>query len=427
VRETMTKKPRKKKKIESAEIQSVESNAESAESTESTESIQADQQVEAALPDPVEQEVAAETSESEEQPASEESLPVLNEAPASDEPVSVSQETSTDDLLDDVRRSLMEAETLEEEKKSKKWWRRVAKGSKKDKSAEAEKAADVEVNLPTVSAPADLAEEQVEEKQSEEYLDEIDELIGMLVTEEAESARPAAAAAEVSSEPEAEIEVDIEEMKKQAFRPRGEDEQENITEVRSIALEDGEEVFVEVQTTAQDPLEERLAALENVFRPYRRYVYFGLAFLGLIMAVIASVVLFNVYQQNRPQVPTEVSNLPFPTSMSLPGGLNFNLGKGSLQDGQWNPRGPEWLQGTEVCRWVAIPWSRQLEAVIRTLNKDDQIEIVMSNNDRLVYKVYSVRELSNEELQKVPTDSPCLLLVLAKADSDMRWVLTALP
>jgi hypothetical protein len=49
------------------------------------------------------------------------------------------------------------------------------------------------------------------------------------------------------------------------------------------------------------------------------------------MAVIASVVLFNVYQQNRPQVPTEVSNLPFPTSMSLPGGLNFNLGKGSCR------------------------------------------------------------------------------------------------
>ena len=99
----------------------------------------------------------------------------------------------------------------------------------------------------------------------------------------------------------------------------------------------------------------------------------------------------------------------------------------SLQDGEWNPRGPEWLQGTEVCRWVAIPWSRQLEAVIRTLNPDDQIELAMSNNDRLVYRVDSVNELSNEELQAVPTDSPCLLLLLAKADTETRWVLTALP
>jgi hypothetical protein len=419
----MPKKNRKKNPVikifENTEIESVEAHA------KSTKSVNVDPQAEVVLPDPIQEEDAVKMPEGEEQPASEESLPVLNEAPTSDEPANVQEESLADDPLDDVRRSLMEDETLEQEKKSKKWWRRGAKGSKKDKSAEAEKAVAVEVNLPTASAPADLAEEQVEEKKSEEYLDEIDELIGMLETEEAESGRPTAVAVEVPTEPE--VEIDIEELKKQAFRPRGEDEQENITEVRSIALEGGEEVFVEVQATAQDPLEERLAALENVFRPYRRYIYFGLAFLGLIMAVIASVVLFNIYQQSRPQVPTEVSNLPFPTSMSLPGGLNFNLGKGSLQDGQWNPRGPEWLQGTEVCRWVAIPWSRQLEAVIRTLNKDDQIEIVMSNNDRLVYKVYSVSELSNEELQKVPTDSPCLLLVLAKADSETRWVLTALP
>jgi len=415
----MPKKSRKKtpvKKIfENTEIESVEAH------TESTDLAQVER--------PVEQGAVAEMSEGDEQAASEESLSVLDPAPASDESVNVPDETSADDLLDDVRRSLMEDETLAEEKKSKKWWRRGAKGSKKDKSAEAEKAVDVEVNLPAVSAPADLAEEPVEKEV--EYVDEIDELIDMLESEENESGRQAGVAVEAAPEPEIEpeVEIDIEELKKQAFRPssEGEQEQENITEVRSIALEGGEEVFVEVESKTQDPLEERLAAWENALRPYRRYVYFGLAFLGLIMAVIASVVLFNVYQQNRPQVPTVVSNLPFPTSMSLPGGLNFNLGKGSLQDGQWNPRGPEWLQGTEVCRWVAIPWSRQLEAVIRTLNADDPIEIVMSNNDRLVYKVYSVSQLSNEELQELPTDSPCLLLLLAKADSETRWVLTALP
>src|SRR6185295_3418337 len=135
----------------------------------------------------------------------------------------------------------------------------------------AEKAVEVEVNLPAVSAPADLAEEPVAEKESE-YVDEIDELIDMLESEENESDRQTAVAVEVASEPEIEpeVEIDIEELKKQAFRPRGEDDQESITEVRSIALEGGEEVFVEVQTTAQDPLEERLAALENALRPYRR-------------------------------------------------------------------------------------------------------------------------------------------------------------
>jgi hypothetical protein len=51
----------------------------------------------------------------------------------------------------------------------------------------------------------------------------------------------------------------------------------------------------------------------------------------------------------------------------------------------------------------------------------------MSNNDRFVYKVYSVRQLTSEEMLDLDSNSPCLLLVLAEADTDSRWVLTALP
>jgi hypothetical protein len=113
--------------------------------------------------------------------------------------------------------------------------------------------------------------------------------------------------------------------------------------------------------------------------------------------------------------------------VSLPGGWSFKLAKGSLVDGEWNPRGAEWLQGTEVCRWVALPWSRQLEAVVRTLNPKDPIELVMSNQDKLVYEVYSLRQMSAEEMQALDSNSPCLLIVLAEADTEKRWVLTALP
>src|SRR6185436_5545581 len=150
----MPKKSQKKipvKKIfEDTEIESVEARA------KSTDSVQANPKDEAVVPDLVEQEAATEMSGSDEQTISKEVPPVLNAAPASDEPVNVPEEDSGEDLLDDVRRSLMEDETLAEEKKSKKWWRRGAKGSKRDKSAGAEKAVDVEVNLPPVSAPAEL-------------------------------------------------------------------------------------------------------------------------------------------------------------------------------------------------------------------------------------------------------------------------------
>jgi len=414
----MTKKTRKTKKLVTAEPEPFEAPIESRESEES--------QMEPTPSEMILQEAGDETPKSNEQPADEESIPLVDEVSTSDETAKVDDEDSADSLLDDVRQSLIEDETVKDEKKSKKWWRRVAKGLQKDKKAEMEVPAEAEANLTPLDVQMDLPEEKSEEKEPGEYIDEIDDLINML---EAETSEEAAQAAETVVTPvEPETEVDIEELKKQAFRPRDEgEEQESITEVRSVALEDGEEVFVEVEAKPQDPLEERLAALENTLRPYRSYIYFGFAVLGVVMAVIAGAVLFNIYRQSRPAAPVVDPNLPFPTSISLPGGLNFSLGKGVLENGEWNPRGPEWLQGTEICRWVAIPWSRQLEAVIRTLNPNDRIELVMSNNDRLVYEVYSVQQLTNAELQDLKSDSPCLLLILAEAESETRWVLTALP
>jgi hypothetical protein len=141
-------------------------------------------------------------------------------------------------------------------------------------------------------------------------------------------------------------------------------------------------------------------------------------------------VLFNIYKQNAAAAtppPAVVSNLPFPTSVSLPGGWSFELGKGSLVDGQWNPNGAEWLQGTEVCRWVALPWSRQLEAVVRTLNPDDPIQLGMSNNDVLTYNVSSIDQMSPLEMQELDSNTPCLLIVLAEPEAEERWVLTARP
>jgi hypothetical protein len=186
---------------------------------------------------------------------------------------------------------------------------------------------------------------------------------------------------------------------------------------------------VEVESKPQDVARERRDAFQNALQPYRQYIYFATAFLGLIAVMISGTILFSAIRRYLPAKPIvdEPVTLPFPTSMILPGGLQFTLNRGVLDDGQWNPAGPEWLEGTEICRWIAIPWSLQLEAVLRTLNPDDTIELVMSNNDRLVYRVYSIHEVSIDEIRELETDSPCLLLILAKADSDLRWVLTALP
>src|ERR1700752_1916943 len=297
----MPKKNRKKNRVtdifEKTEIESVEGNVESTEPVKAPE--------EAIPPDSTLQEEGTELPQSEDQPSNIESDPAQENTLPSDASTSHEEQTSTDDLLDDVRQSLIEDETVKDEKKSKKWWRRVAKGLQKDKKVETETPIETETTLSSVDAQADFIEEEEDEKKPEGYLDEIDELIDMLETESNETAAPVSTPIEVATEPE--VEVDLEELKKQAFQPRSvSEEQENITEVRSVALEDGEEVFVEVKSTPQDPLEERLTALENALRPYRRYLYFGIAVLGVVMAVIASAVLFNIYRRSQPAAPTAV-------------------------------------------------------------------------------------------------------------------------
>jgi hypothetical protein len=270
----------------------------------------------------------------------------------------------------------------------------------------------------------DTVEGQEEKQEPEAESDQIDDLIEMLKSEEAMAESTAAPEIEVASEPEPEI--DLEQLKEQAFRPRTpEDEPES--DVRTVALEGGEEVFVEVESKVADPFEERLSAFENALKPYRWYINIALALFGVLVVVLVSLIMFNVYQQSQPQPTQQVSNLPYPTSVSLPGGWSFQLGRGALQAGKWEPQGAEWLEGTEVCRWVALPWSRQLEAVVRTLNPKDPIELVMSNNDKFIYEVYSVRQLSLAEMQELDSNSPCLLLILTQSDSEERWVLTALP
>lgn len=333
-------------------------------------------------------------------------------------------DSSSDDLLEDVRRSLIEEDETDKNKKEAKWWRRLGR---KQKTVEPESSPPVvEIDLPATSLQTDMMEEQTQFPEPEKYEDEIENLIDILEAESPKSdVETSSIPAEAEISPEPEPEIDFEQLKEQAFRPRATEEVES--DVRSIALEGGEEVFVEVESRPPDTFKERREAFENALKPYRSYIYIAVGFLGVIAAVILSFLIFNAYQQSRPQPVKEVSNLPYPVAVSLPGGWSFNLGRGALQAGRWEPAGPEWLEGTEVCRWVSLPWSRQLEAVLRTLNPNDPIELVMSNNDKLTYGVYSIDEMTLEEIQKVDANSPCLLLILTGADSDTRWVLNAKP
>lgn len=332
-----------------------------------------------------------------------------------------------EDLLEDVRHSLIEEEQ-EQAQHQPAWWQKF--GRKNKKPAIEEPSPAPEIDLPVPLEPVDLTSDQIKmEERSEIHGESIEDLMQLLQKEADEGSGQLAIEPE-SAPPVPEPVIDFDQLKKQAFEPRPAGEgPETFSEVRSVTLSDGEEVFVEVHSEVSDPLKERLSAFENALKPYKRYIYLAFTFLGIVAVVITSLILWDVYKRSLPP-PTPVqqaANLPYPVSIALPGGWTFDLGRGALQDGQWKPQGPEWLEGTEICRWVGLPWSEQLEAVVRTLNQDDSIELIMSNNDKLTYKVYSVEELTPEQMQKLDSSSPCLLLILTQEESDSRWVLTALP
>jgi len=337
---------------------------------------------------------------------------------------------SADDLLDDVRRSLItDAADVEEAEKSK-WWKRIGRGSRKKTDSDEDAS---ESNAIPVDEPVDLESQQ--DSVVSEYAEQLDDLIDML--EEDGTKEPALEMPEdevrhedlVIPDDEPQEVIDLVELKKRAFSSRGAAEGESFSEVRAVALDDGEEVFVEVEVKAEDPTQERINSIKNALRPYQRYFYFVVIFVALIMVVVVSASLYQIYLRSLPTPPVEeVAALPYPVAMNLPGDIRFTLGKGILDNnGKWEPNGAEWLEGTEVCRWIAIPYSRQLEAVVRTLTQSDQIDLTMSNNDKLTYTVYSIEQLKIEEMQKLDTNAPCMLLMLAQPGADERWVVTAKP
>jgi hypothetical protein len=130
-----------------------------------------------------------------------------------------------------------------------------------------------------------------------------------------------------------------------------------------------------------------------------------------------------------PTAELDLADIIHPTRVTLPGGWEFSLGQGQVVEGEWNPQRAEWLVGTEISRWVALPWSLQLEAVLRTLKPEDQLELTMSNFDVLVFNVYSIRELTMEQLLASDPMTPSLLVVLYNDEETegTYWVVEARP
>jgi len=119
----------------------------------------------------------------------------------------------------------------------------------------------------------------------------------------------------------------------------------------------------------------------------------------------------------------------FPIGLTFPGGLEFHLGEGQVENGKWIPIRSEWLVGTEISRWVAVPWNPRVEAMLDTLSSGDRLELRMSNSDLAIFRVDNIQKMTMDELLASDPTKPSLLIVLYNDNEKdgTSWVITALP
>lgn len=203
----------------------------------------------------------------------------------------------------------------------------------------------------------------------------------------------------------------------------GDEEAVEIGELRSIVLEDYQE-----EPAVKESRGRRFARWLGAHRV--ALLVGGLAICSLIAIGIVAwpLVLQNVAAQSPAATATpDPAALPYPVGLRLTGGWFFNLQKGQLTDGNWDPTSAEWLDGTELRRVVAIPWNRQSEAVIRSLLPGDEMLLHMSNNAVQTYTVRSVEQVNRSERDLLSGNDPSLLIVLVKPESEQRWVVLCSP
>jgi hypothetical protein len=162
--------------------------------------------------------------------------------------------------------------------------------------------------------------------------------------------------------------------------------------------------------------------------PKQRVIYIICVLIAL--GSVISLIAIGIPQLTHPIVSNSSIHIglsPVPRSVILPNNQAFDLSVGSLENGHWTPKSAEWLDETEVPRWLSIPWSQSLASSISSLVVDQPIQLKMSNNEILLYRYSSVQEILNTEISTFHKNTADLLIVLSKPNSSTSIVIIAVP
>jgi hypothetical protein len=344
-------------------------------------------------------------------------------------------EPSREDLLADIRQSLIAEEEIVEPKG---FLDRIRNRLKKPAESKAEETK-IETQLDMLPEPQkDLqklvietkqkkkrpSKRKEEEKAIQDFFADLEALGDVELEVEKESAP------EVQESQPAEPQQ-YAELQHPKLPVKSEEEEVDFDAVREVALQEYDETKIEIEER-KPVLQEEIRQTIRELKPFERFLLIGAGVITVLVLLSSGIFLIvNSIPRTTP-TPTavvDIADIVHPTQLTLPGGWEFRLGQGKVVDGEWSPKRAEWLVGTEISRWVALPWTIQLEAVLRTLNPEDQLELTMSNFDVLVFNVHSIRQLTMEQLLATDPKTPSLLIVLYNDEEteETYWVVEARP
>jgi hypothetical protein len=221
---------------------------------------------------------------------------------------------------------------------------------------------------------------------------------------------------------------------------------EELDSIFTLPVDRSHEALVEMRSLIQDDAPHSSEVFIDKDRPVQakkrktkltRLEVFLISFIVLLTLATASIVIRSIYFPAHVQEPASTAGpsvivtagdiLPTPHELIMTGGWSFPLNKNTLVDGQWKPRGPEWLADADVSRIVALPWNAQLEAIVHSLNPGDSITLVFNNQTEIKYKVQKSEQIAVTDAELMNSTTPSLIIILYGQDSPSRWVITCLP
>lgn len=204
-----------------------------------------------------------------------------------------------------------------------------------------------------------------------------------------------------------------------------ETQEPNFEELRPSALEEYEPTK---GVTGRLSILERLREWFNQLHVEQKVLLFSSIF---VFGAISFFLILVLFRPTQPVVIPPVSNLdpsiPTPEAVILPDNQAFKLSLGAIVDGKWLPQGSEWLIDTELPRWLSLPWNEELESAVLLYERNDPLQLQMSNGDILVYRFQTVEEILLSEISLFHANTADLLIMLYKPSISTCLVLVAGP